>query len=92
MGNSIEASSLQLDRRNKGALTGTRVAGALGEIAMRRSLLEVMAENPETGWKEQDILLQYMVWVDNVYAVAGSVTDAISLLTKLEDKLRTHYI
>ena len=77
--------SIAVPWRNKGALTGSRVAGALGHALIYDSLDSCSAALLRKGWIIGRRVFCLAIWIDNCYAFSSSRLGAIEMLEILEN-------
>ena len=77
--------SVAVPWRNKGALTGSRVAGALGHALIYDSLDSCSAALLRKGWVIGRRVFCLAIWIDNCYAFSSSRLGAIEMLEILEN-------
>ena len=73
--------------RSAGSLTGSRVAGALGRIPLLSVANARSAHWERLGYKINGAALTVAFYVDNMYSLAHSAADAVSILEDLEQHL-----
>ena len=82
---------MRINRRSKGGLTGSKVAGQLGRIPIRATLSDKRTELLQLGWQHNDAHFCSMSFVDNSFFVASTVHRATSMATIFEQHLLQHW-
>ena len=84
----VSQTSVEISRRTKGGLTGTRVAGALGRVP----ILDMIAER-ERYWRDygfkltpgpEETSLTVATYIDNLLSVSNNVDGAIWIMRDAE--------
>jgi len=83
--------SAEVGRRATGTMTGTRVAGCMGECIVYDTAMAASADARVKGLEASAASLVFASWVDNLYTVAPSPTQAITNMRVLEEKLSQNW-
>ena len=87
----VAGTEVTIQRRTKGRITGTRLAGALGRIPRYDMIQRREPIWRNWGLKLNDDVLTMSTYVDNIYALAGSVESDIAIVADAELHLREVY-
>ena len=79
--------TLPVGRRAIGTITGSRLAGAVGQVIIHECLESYQLKWETLGFKTGSFPLAICTWVDNVYAFSNKLGDAITVLEDLERQL-----
>jgi len=80
-----------IKNRTKGGITGTRLAGALGRIPIYELIRSREPSWRMLGFKIHDGVLTMPTYIDNLYAIAGSVENAIAIMSDAEQHLQAKW-
>ena len=85
----VVGTEITIQRRTKGGITGTRVAGALGRIPIYDLIKKREPIWRDWGLRLNDDVLTMPTYIDNLYALAGSVENAIAIVNDAGLHLRS---
>lgn len=80
--------STAIGMRTSGALTGSRVAGAMGRVPLLEFALEHSPWLSSTLWHAPGPTMPLMSWVDNIFGFTLSIHDAIAVGALLRSHLK----
>ena len=80
--------SVLLEGRSSGGLTGSNVALTLSRIPVESAFLELLPSCRLKGFAVSNSRLVFGSWVDNIYAAAHSVEEAVDLISEVFNHLR----
>ena len=79
--------NLRLKQRTSGTLTGSRLAGCIGNIIIHECVSANQSRWKSLGFATFENPISLCTWVDNVYSFSTSLRKAIDILTSLEEHL-----
>ena len=84
--------TFDVGQRTGGAITGSRVAGALGRIPVEESLRHEEATLLQHGWAAGGRIFAAGCFVDNLYFVSKSLGGSLIMSTAVERRLRRRWL
>lgn len=85
----IASSRAEVGDRARGALTGSRVAGALGCVAIRGVMLWLFSDSSHRAFGPPDASVLICSYVDNIMVAGRDSSSVRALLSRVEERLRT---
>lgn len=87
----IASARAEVGGRVRGALTGSRVAGALGRVAVRDVMLWVYGTSSHRAFGPPEASVLMCAYVDNILVVGHDTSSARAVLSRVEERLRTRW-
>lgn len=87
----IASSRAEVGDRARGALTGSRVAGALGRVAVRDVMLWVFGSSSHRAFGPPEASVLMCSYVDNILVAGRDAFSARAVLSRVEERLRTRW-
>lgn len=85
---SVSGACIPIHHRTIGALTGSRVAGALGRIPVEATIADRALQWRQHGFQTDSSVLTVCIYIDNVFSVGRTLHGAISILEDFEFQLK----